>query len=647
MALRFNSFYKQVVTEAELDAMLDGLEAADWALGEDWALTGIISGGAVTAETPSSLNIAIGGPFLAYTPEGKRLYVSAVATTKDCSTDVNGASTLPTLNLERYLLLVAAFDRALSNQRTDGNGDPIWYQRDESVTFEIIQGSEAAVGAAVPPTVPSARTVLKIIKLTNVAGVIEISGSDLFDEVSTTRRDDWLYYNYSLHFGVDKQYGTPSEALQFLFGYLDTLTATQVAKANPPDWTGGAAWKIAHGSTADDMLDSLVNNLASQATGGGAHLLGIYDCAAWHDTTANAAGSLFTRVNGIITDLVNAAGSDRIGAAAYAPGGAYSISAGSVQDQLQGLLTSINSHVATGGGDHAASVITYTPGVNWYGGGTTGDIAATDVQAAISEIVTDLVATASSTNSGTARIGGNQFTANGAIGANSISVLASSLVAQLEAICTYMVDCVYRGSVVGDAQTVNCDYLPGTSALWDLGTTLLGWKDLWLTGEIQLANSAVKTKYRVFPPMSSMWMNLGENNNATASDDTHWQFTVVGGSPAVNAIDPVTSLLYIPLSPALLAGETLKQVEVDYDNDGAGNVTMNVVRQSAWNSNGAVTIGTLTFATDDGRHTYTVNVNPDVAIDDDDMLWLQIQTDTTNASYFGCRAQIEFNSLIR
>jgi len=516
------------------------------------------------------------------------------------------------------------------------------------VTFEIIQGSEAAVGAAVPPTVPSARTVLKIIKLTNVAGVIEISGSDLFDEVSTTRRDDWLYYNYSLHFGVDKQYGTPSEALQFLFGHLDTLTATQVAKANPPDWTGGAAWKVAHGSTADDMLDSLVNNLASQATGGGAHLLGIYDCAAWHDTTANAAGSVFARVNGIITDLVNAAGSDRIGGAAYAPGGAFSISAGSVQDQLRALLVNVNDHVANGGGNHTAAAIVYTPGVAWYaGGGGTGDIAATDVQAAISEIVTDLKATAGALDSGTARIAGHQFTSNGSLGANSITVLVGSIAEQMDAICTYMVDCVYRGSVVGDGQTVNSDFMPGTVNLWDLGSTVLGWKDLYITGDIKLAASAVKTKYRVFPPMSSMWLNLGENDNATASDDTHWKFTVVGGSPAVNAIDPVASLLYIPLSPALLAGETLKQVEVDYDNDGAGTVAMKVVRQSAWNSNGATVIGTLDVITDDGRDTYPVDVSPDVVIDEDDMLWLQIQTDTANASYFGCRAQIEFNSLIR
>ncbi|MCG8433737.1 MAG: hypothetical protein MJA83_06880, partial [Gammaproteobacteria bacterium] len=67
---------------------------------------------------------------------------------------------------------------------------------------------------------------------------------------------------------------------------------------------------------------------------------------AWHDGTTNPAATAEAQFDKIITDLVDAAGSDRIGAAVFAGGVRLQLSAGSIQDQLRAIADA-TSHDGT------------------------------------------------------------------------------------------------------------------------------------------------------------------------------------------------------------------------------------------------------------------------------------------------------------
>lgn len=99
--------------------------------------------------------------------------------------------------------------------------------------------------------------------------------------------------------------------------------------------------------------------------------------------SANVQAALDELIDDIGTGAVGSSGATRVGidAAAGAPN---ALPAGSVKSQLAQLLGFLNTHVGASSGAHNAAAIAATPHNN---------IAATNVQAQLQEIVTDLVAT--------------------------------------------------------------------------------------------------------------------------------------------------------------------------------------------------------------------------------------------------------------
>ena len=151
MADRKDFYFRQKVTEAELDDALDGLEEADRNMLSDLGILGASKGLAVTEESPTpniTVDVETG---VAYDQTGQRMNVPSeqnVDVSEDflmASTDVAGGGN------EKIVSVFLEFQRVLSDPRIDGNSNTVFFLRDESFAFKVRQGAEAAPPATPPP----------------------------------------------------------------------------------------------------------------------------------------------------------------------------------------------------------------------------------------------------------------------------------------------------------------------------------------------------------------------------------------------------------------------------------------------------------------------------------------------------------------
>lgn len=200
MANRRDFFFKQKVTEAEMDEAFNDMEVAERAIITDLSFTGIINNGVVTESTPTpDLNVLVTGPMLGRTPLGERISF-APNLTVDLSLDGdvpeggggsgNGVSTaVSTGGQEKWVSLFMVFDRNLSDPRTDGLGNSVFYDRLESFHFTIVQSAEfaAPIGIGNAPATPGGAIRLADVRFT-------FSMTQIFNaNIVTTNRDDVIF----------------------------------------------------------------------------------------------------------------------------------------------------------------------------------------------------------------------------------------------------------------------------------------------------------------------------------------------------------------------------------------------------------------------------------------------------------------------
>lgn len=284
---RYNFFFRQKVTEAELDAAFDACEQAlfQWAL--DNGVVGVTAGGDVAenAGTPN-LTVDVSGPASIYDQSGQRVNWTGTQDI-DCSVDENSNPTaVTTPGNEKYLSLFAKFVRSLSDARLDGEGASVFFDRAESFQINVAQGAESAAPAT-PPTLRGDEILLADIKL--IYGQTQILNAD----ISTTRRQNAIKTTS----GTPVSVGQVEEAIQILADAIEAVeSATGVAYGGGP---------------------------------------------AWHDGTTNPATTIEAQLDKIVSDLVANAGSDRIGSAAQTVG-PISVAVGSIKDQLGEVLAELD-----------------------------------------------------------------------------------------------------------------------------------------------------------------------------------------------------------------------------------------------------------------------------------------------------------------
>jgi hypothetical protein len=288
MSNRRDYYYKQLVTEAELDAGFAQAELADQNFMIDGGLVGINHGLSVTEQGVPNLTVQVSGPGVVYDQTGQRTAITGTQTV-DVSVDENSVSTaVAGGGNSRIISIFIKFKRALSDLRTDGNGSPVYFIRDESFEFKVAAGSEAP-----SPTAPALRSdQILLCDITRAFGQTTIVNAN----ISTTRRQNMFKTTASTS-GLTVNQGRILAALQ-----------------------------------------SLVDQIGGQTGTGGGGVMGVGARTAWLGGRTNPAATIFAAIDKIITDLAattsNDDGAERIGAQAVG-----NLSVGSVRSQLTELDT--------------------------------------------------------------------------------------------------------------------------------------------------------------------------------------------------------------------------------------------------------------------------------------------------------------------
>lgn len=139
-----NFFFRQKVSESEMDAAFSDAEDSLWANRLDDNIVGVITGLVPSLGASPTVDITKG---VAITSLGKRVvgYTDGAPTKNfSYSTDTLGAATAVTGGNERWISVFAAYGRQALDLRTDGNGDPVYFDTPEC----LHDGTTSALGGA-------------------------------------------------------------------------------------------------------------------------------------------------------------------------------------------------------------------------------------------------------------------------------------------------------------------------------------------------------------------------------------------------------------------------------------------------------------------------------------------------------------------
>ena len=346
MADRVDFYFRQRVTEAELDLAFALLEKADRDLAADLNIYGIVSGAVPAPHSPvPDLTVDLTAPARAYDNLGRRMFFGT-GQTVDCAVDLVGIPTdVATVGNERWLGIFLRFKRQLSDPRTDGNSQQVFFRRDESFELVVRQAPEGAIGVAPKPALQADELLLCDVR--RRPGQTQILVADL----DTSRRQAFIFAQ-----------GTSVAVTTGTWSILQPLAATVQAAFDEAD------------AELRDHFTAVARRHAATAIDYAPHgFVG----------AGNVQGAVDELIDDLTTGAVGSSGASRVGVDAAA-GAPNALPAGSVKSQLAQLLGFLNTHVSAPTAAHNAAAIAATPHNN---------VAGTNVQAQLQEIVTDLVAT--------------------------------------------------------------------------------------------------------------------------------------------------------------------------------------------------------------------------------------------------------------
>lgn len=330
MSNRVDYYFRQRVSESELDKGFNYLEQADWDFATDLDVVGVVVGLTVAQQGTPNMT-AVLGLGTAYDALGKRVRVPS-AQNVNLALDHAGATTaVVTAGNERWLSVFVGFQRALSDVRTDGNGLPVYFERAESFEVYVVRGAEAAIGAAARPALDAARVLLADVRL------VEGQTTVVTANISTLRRQDAIVAAGSpraISRGSVK--GAVTDLLAYYNAHIagaDHHAAAHVDYAGGPAWLDGATNPAA---SVEAQLDKIVTDLVARA---GAARVGAAALPALWDGTIIDQATLQLTLAYLVSTFNDQAGAEKIGAAARtAYFGAQTLDVGSIADQLQELL---------------------------------------------------------------------------------------------------------------------------------------------------------------------------------------------------------------------------------------------------------------------------------------------------------------------
>jgi hypothetical protein len=353
MADRRDYYFRQKVTEAELDAGFNELEQADWNITVDNEFIGVVNGMVVTEKSGTpDLSVDVSGG-TTYSKQGERVYFASTQNVDVSQDDGGTPTTVTTPGNTRVVSVFVIFDRALSDPRIDGNGLTVYFVRDESFDFSVVQGAEAVIGSEVAPPIAANKILLADIRLEfGTTQVLNSATVGAFDQIEDNRREDaFSFTGGTIEIVEGTAHDAISELLDSLNDHIDAVAnqhpATQVTYSDVPTWLNGQTLDGA--TVVDDVQEAIaaiLSDLAKQSSADDGGLrVGKYQSGNWHDGTSLATGSISSQIDTIVSGLASVTGNgggDKVGVAAQSDG-LEAVTAGSIYDQVGELLSAIRA----------------------------------------------------------------------------------------------------------------------------------------------------------------------------------------------------------------------------------------------------------------------------------------------------------------
>lgn len=449
MSSRVDWYFRQRVTEAELDLAFDQVEQADWNLASDLGVYGVISGAIAVPHSPvANLSIDLTAPGRAYDRIGRRVFLGA-GITVDCSKDQNGTPTeVIAPNGERWLSVFIRFSRQLSDPRTDGNNQTVYFRRDEACEVVVRQGPSAPAGQAQRPDLEPDE--LLVCDVRRTVGQTQVLGGD----IDTSRRQAFVF--------------APADSVSVVSANWDVLPDDAKTVQGALD---GADAKIAGhlGGTKDRHRASDVILYQQGFIAGGDVQAGFQQL-----------------VDGLASTASGVSGSTHVGTRAIA-GTPYALPASNVDLQLAQLVGDLNAHVAANGAHNASQIA--APAFQY--------LTSTNAQAQIQELVTKLAAQAAG-QSGAGRIGAEPQGQQGAPNLLAAGTIRDQLGQLLAGLNNHLG--VFDTNHIADGQANAGLHRVIKQPALGAGTVLL-WESL--------GNGAPLGRFRVYADGASIWFVIG------------------------------------------------------------------------------------------------------------------------------------------
>jgi hypothetical protein len=242
MADRLDYYFRQKVTEAELDLGFELLEKADHNLAADIGIYGVVGGAIPAQHAPiADLTIDLSAPGRAYDRIGQRVFFGT-GQTVNLAVDFTGIPTeVSSAKGERWLGVFLRFKRLLSDPRTDGNSQQVLFRRDESFELIVRQGPQGMIGTA--PKVPLVDDELLLCDVRRRGGQLQILDTD----ISVSRRQVFVF-----------AHGNAVQVLSGLWTAISAAAGTvQAALDSHRQALGETAWWRATGPRAEGGLGPL------------------------------------------------------------------------------------------------------------------------------------------------------------------------------------------------------------------------------------------------------------------------------------------------------------------------------------------------------------------------------------------------------
>jgi hypothetical protein len=252
MSNRLDYYFRQRVTEAELDLGFTDLEQADQNLALDLGFTGVIAGAVVSQHASPNLTIDVSGPGAILDQLGQRIFFAGLQNV-NVALDSSGVTTqVSTTGNQKIVSVFVMFDRALSDPRVDGNSLTVFFQRAESFKFIVVQGGETRL--IDPPSLPPLRNdAILLADITRRFNQSQVLAAD----ISIARRQDAFVLSGSPRsIRRGRTIEAVSDLLSFFNAHVSDLAA-QTANNDGAKLVGAQASGSLPAGTVRSQLDSL------------------------------------------------------------------------------------------------------------------------------------------------------------------------------------------------------------------------------------------------------------------------------------------------------------------------------------------------------------------------------------------------------